>query len=173
MVLVDENFNNGLSDQWQILYGEPILSNGKLTASSDLWLAIGDPAWRNVQIDMQILLEIGGSTAAEAPAQIIPRFTDRNNFISFRANQCCNVNAAWLELKNGTEWSLVEGTLGPGIPGYEWQHLTIKVEGDKYTALINNRIHSYTVNNKYPFGALCLWLGKAISIDDLKVVALP
>ena len=50
-VIFEDDFEDGLSDNWEIVSGNPIVVNGMLTADQDTWLLVGDQSWKNVSVE--------------------------------------------------------------------------------------------------------------------------
>ena len=51
-VLFEDNFENGLSNAWEIVSGNPMIVNGMLTTDQDTWLMVGDPSWINYSVEL-------------------------------------------------------------------------------------------------------------------------
>ena len=50
-ILFEDNFENGLSNAWEVVSGNPMIVNGKLTTDQDTWLLVGDPSWKNISVE--------------------------------------------------------------------------------------------------------------------------
>jgi hypothetical protein len=52
-VLFEDNFDAGLSPDWEVISGNPIIVNGMLTTAQDTWLLVGDPEWINYSLEFR------------------------------------------------------------------------------------------------------------------------
>ena len=50
-ILFEDNFDDGLSDAWEIVIGSPIIVNGMLSTDQHTWLLVGDPNWKNYSVE--------------------------------------------------------------------------------------------------------------------------
>jgi len=50
-ILFEDDFENGLSDAWEVVSGNPMVVNGMLTTDRDTWLLVGDPSWKNYSVE--------------------------------------------------------------------------------------------------------------------------
>lgn len=56
-ILFEDDFEDGLSDEWDVVSGNPLIVNGKLTTDQDTWLLVGDPNWENVSVEFNTNFE--------------------------------------------------------------------------------------------------------------------
>ncbi len=52
-ILFEDDFDDGLSNAWEMVSGNPVVVNGTLSADQDTWLLVGDPTWTNYSVEFQ------------------------------------------------------------------------------------------------------------------------
>jgi len=50
-ILFEDDFEDGLSNAWEVVSGNPMVVNGMLTTDRDTWLLVGDPSWKNYSVE--------------------------------------------------------------------------------------------------------------------------
>jgi hypothetical protein len=96
------------------------------------------------------------------------RFQDLENMVALKTGY---VFLCWFTETNG-KWVSVPGT-GPG-PWYGvWSKMSIRIEGDKYTAYVNGKKSTSFVDSTYPSGKIAIYLNQDNLIDNFKIIQLP
>ena len=54
----EDDFDDGLSDAWEIVQGNPIVVNGMLSTDQNTWLMVGDPSWKNYSIESNLMFNL-------------------------------------------------------------------------------------------------------------------
>jgi|GEM_PF-4876453 len=174
--LFADDFENGLSPSWKVLSGEPLIVDGMLSANDPVWLEVGDPSWKNIKIEYQVKLSpYADCHYGPFPGTFYPysmliglRFQDKDNMIALKTGQC---GFLWFQVANGNWEQMPTSGNGPGASVLA--NITILIEGNKITALINGDRSTYFVSTLYPKGSIGLRLGRDSYIDNFKVNALP
>ena len=52
-ILFEGDFEDGLSDAWEVISGNPVVVNGMLTADQNTWVAVGDPTWTDYSVEFR------------------------------------------------------------------------------------------------------------------------
>lgn len=170
-VLFEDNFDQGLSPNWTVIFGDPIIAQGQLSGNGRTFISVGDVSWKNYEMSIKVRL---GYTKLKPddPPQVIPRFTDPENYIGYKLNMW-SWKAVWVEAKNGAEWTPIPNSENYGMKTFEWHTFQMKVEDKKYTVYVDGIKVSQLISDQYPNGGVGFLLDTIILIDDIKVVALP
>lgn len=172
-VLFEDDFSNGLSPNWTVLSGEPLIVNHSLTASTPTWLMIGDSSWKNYEITLKAQNNecwmYDGNGGDTLKAAIGVRATDSNNMVAYEwAN--CEQNMAFVT--NGS-WNIIPNAIINDYDSNVVRDIKITVQDNQITVVVDNVERSSIVNTKSTSGGVILIIpGKAI-ITDFKVIALP
>ncbi len=158
--LFEDNFNSGLNPAWQVISGEPILVNGRLTANTVTWLAVGDSSWTNYIVQFRrVSDQISGGCGS-------------GNVIAFRVQDIDNyISYFWHFCTSG--FQIAEGGKVTNLPGgtgntRNWHDFKFTVNGGEYTARLDNVTRTY-FNTVYTEGGLLLRLKPNTVIDDFIV----
>ncbi|HWQ04616.1 MAG TPA: helix-turn-helix transcriptional regulator [Longilinea sp.] len=169
-VLFEDNFTNGLSDGWTVLYGKPSLANEQLTGDGPLWITVGK-GWENYQIDMDVYPRNALAQISQ-PCQLIPRFTSQESYIAIKVIISTH-GTYWVETTDGKTWREIANSKGDNFYSFREQHLTMRVEGDKYSFELDGRKISSIFSDQYPRGGFGMWIDDNFIVDNVKIVALP
>jgi len=161
-VLFTDNFDAGLSPDWQVRSGTPVVVNDRLTASEPTWLIVGTPSWSDYVVDLWG--DASHCWASENENVVAVRVVDFENFIAFRWADC---ETAWFEVRDGT-WSEIPNSRSGGA-GYEMVHLRILVEGSKFSAYTGDERLSSFFSNAFPAGMVALRLEAKTQVDDFTI----
>jgi len=160
-VLFEDDFGSGLSDAWEIVYGNPIVINGTLSADQDTWLLVGDPTWTNYSV------EFLGETEKHffwADADIVGlRVADLDNMYAYKWT---TVETEWHIVENG-EWNVVPKSYVNDQRSVK--HFRFEVNGDSIKLLIDGVNESSFFDDKFTQGRIGLFISKDTVIDDFKV----
>jgi hypothetical protein len=126
----EDNFNNGLSSAWNILSGEPVISNGKLkTTEGGLVIGLCQKLPPNFSIQIDFDLNYG-----HAPGNVLKIVMDDIR-VDFN-----NTNVQWDEFRDNS-WNQIEYVNGWGDSG----NLRLVVNGNKYIVYLNGNKHSEVI----------------------------
>ena len=161
-ILFEDNFDDGLSDAWEIVQGSPVVVNGMLSTDQNTWLIVGDPSWKNYSIEFTSTEENYNSFYAGFNA-IGVRASDIDNMYAFKwveHESICSI------VRNG-EWGEVpQSSFKPGYSPYIFR---IIVKNDKISVFLNDDLKASFFSNEYNEGRIALKIYDATSIDNFKV----
>jgi len=161
-ILFEDNFDDGLSDAWEIVQGNPVVVNGMLSTDQNTWLIVGDPSWKNYSIEFTSTEENYNSFHSGFNA-IGVRASNIDNMYAFKwteAESICSI------VRNG-EWSEVPQS---GFkPGYSPYIFRIIVKDDKISVFLDDELKASFFNNEYIQGRIALKIYDVTSIDNFKI----
>lgn len=160
-ILFEDNFDQGLSDEWEVVMGNPIVVNGMLSSDQDTWILVGDPEWTNYSV------EFIGDTASNW-------FNWGFNVTGIRVIDIGNMYAyKWTTEQ--TEWHVVENGDWSILPqsstrlGVNMKNFKFDVKGNSVTLYIDG-VKAYSFfNEKYPQGRVGLMIAQDTVIDNFKI----
>jgi len=161
-ILFEDDFETGLSNDWEVVLGKPIIVNGTLSTDQDTWLLVGDSSWQNYSVEF----------ITDSPYGF---FWNGFNVIGVRAEGIDNMYAyKWTEsetgafiIKNG-DWAEVPQT---DIWLYHdaTMNFRMTVVDDLVTLYIDGgKILSF-VDDSFPSGKVALKLFAEATIDNFKI----
>jgi len=161
-ILFEDNFDDGLSDAWEIVSGNPIVVNGMLSSDQDSWVLIGDPTWTNysVEFDAESLANYWNQLGFNATAV---RVVDMDNMYAYK----------WVDQES--DWYVVENGSWNQIPqsdfrlGTETYNIRIVVKDDSITLYVDGMNESSFFSSKFPQGRIGLLIAQETLIDNFKV----
>ena len=160
-ILFEDDFDSGLSDAWEVVYGNPIVINSTLSADQDTWLLVGDPAWTDYSVEFQ------GETEKNffwADADIVGlRIADLDNMYAYKWT---TVETEWHIVENG-EWNVVPKSYVNDQRNIK--HFLFEVKGDSVKLLIDGVNESSFFDDKFTHGRIGLFISKDTVIDGFKV----
>lgn len=172
-VLFEDDFSNGLSPNWTVLSGEPLVVNHSLTASTPTWLMIGDSSWKNYEITLKVQNNecwmydgIGGDTRKAA---VGVRATNSNNMVAYEWANCEQEMAF---VKNGA-WEVIPNAIVNDESFSIMRNIKITVEGNQITVVVDNIERASITSTKSPSGGVVLIIPENGIVDDFKIVSLP
>jgi hypothetical protein len=166
-----DNFDDGLDPVWNVIYGQPVLTNGQLTSKIDTGIAAGDASWENYQIDVDV-----DTSQTDCP------FVDSSNSVGVRVS---DFDHAYWFVFTGCEaaWSSFAGGVNEGAPNLfpdttvntskGKKHITIKVDETKMSAYENGSQLSSIIDSKFHTGGIFLQVEAQTLFDNFKVTLLP
>lgn len=159
-----DDFEDGLDPAWTIIFGKPVVVDGQLTATESTMLSVGDPEWRNYEI--QFDSQPAGCRLNLENSFLGIRVADRENMLAYSFAAC---DSQWYYIKNG-DWSVVPNTFSGN-----WQgpvHFTF-VATENTITLYNraNKIHSF-VDTEYKMGYVILHLRQGSVLDNFEITLL-
>lgn len=160
--LLADNFDLGLSQDWIYLSGDPYVAYDRLTADEQSWLVVGDPSWSDYTVDFWG--DAGQCEHTEGENAVMVRVVDSENLIAFLWTECDSV---WLE-RHGSEWFEVPNSRSKGV-GLGMAHITVRVEGTRFTAYLGDEELSSISSELFPSGVVGLMLGPRTQVDDFTV----
>jgi hypothetical protein len=165
-VLIEENFENGLSSKWTVLSGEYAIMNRQLSiaTSQDFWMTLDAP-WDNYQISFKTST---GNSSASLRTVISTRFIDTGNFLGFTSNAG---RTKWVTLQNGRANDIPDSWVG-GDGALE-ATIIMTVRGNSMAVMMNGTNRGSMVETKLPAGKIAIHLMERDWISDFKIVQLP
>ena len=141
-LLFEDNFDNGLSNQWEVISGEPLVSNGLLSTNDVLWMVVGDPSWTDLKIEISLKASNHSYCSPEPfypryyAALLGLRFQDIENMIGLRLYTC---GLDWYIFKNN-QYELIPQGQAKGPSNTEFQTVIATVQGNKFTANVKGLV---------------------------------
>lgn len=165
-ILFEDDFNDGLDQQWSIESGNPIVVNGALTSDETTWLIIGDSSWTDYVIDFEA--DAAGCWFGHAEKQnvLAIRMANLNNFVSYVWQDC---ESYWYVRVDG-EWNQVPHT--EAAPRYEMVQFHITANGDEFVAEKGDERLSSFFESRFDQGYVGLRIGEGTIIDNFKITSL-
>jgi hypothetical protein len=166
-VLFKDDFDEGLLPEWNVLLGESLYVNGKLTTDSDLIMFTGDETWTDYSVTFEGHCSYGESVNGSG-CYIGVRVLDTNNFIGYLF---WRYEGVWFTVVDG----IVEKVTGSSYRSvyYNPNHYRITVEGNVFSVYINGNLKGTVINTDYPSGGIGIKLRTKTSIDNLVITRLP
>lgn len=165
-LLFNDDFDEGLSELWEVLSGNPIVANKVLTADQATWLSIGDETWADYSVEFTA----DSSTCTLTPTNsnlIAVRVNDLGNAIMFGWTNCFT---AWYVVEGG-DYGEVPGTrASSGVSDMVKVRLIVK--GDLMTATVGGVDVSSFFNTRFETGGVSLRLKASSSVDSFSVRAI-
>ena len=162
-VLFEDNFDQGISDAWEVVSGNPYVVDGRLASDQDTWLVVGDPSWKNYSIEYDTYdkyaknIYYGFNVAA----------VRMMNMDHMYAGKWTNMETQWFIVENG-KWNEIPHSLKYFNFSEVINH-RITVEGNIITVYINGINHFSFVDTKYPQGRVGIMVYKDTQIDNFKI----
>ena len=161
IVLFEDNFETGLSPQWQLVYCNPLVVNGMLTADRDTVLLVGDSSWTDYQIDFDA--DAADCWFSWSSNYLGVRVNNADNMIAYKWADC---ESYWYVVKNGSWQEVPASEFGPG---YEMLHFTIKVQGSELSVYVDGLKESSFINTEFTQGKLYLAIAADTLIENFMV----
>jgi len=166
----EDDFDNGLGAVWIVIFGDPVVKDGRLTSNIGAGIAAGDPAWENYQIDFDV-----DATQADCG------FTDSSNSMGVRVQDFDH--AYWFAFTScNAVWSLLAGGADPENSGLfagtrvdvlnKAKHITIQVDETKMSAFENGKLLNSITDSAYKTGCIFLQIEAGTFYDNFKVTLL-
>lgn len=172
-----DNFDQGLSDDWQQILGTWRMVDGKLTADqSNSWslILVGDDRWQDYAIDMDIL------SSKRDEIRIILR-AKGNSYIAFEtSSKLTSFGSNWILFQDGVPNTIAHtdtGGLNGGTAGYLKSHFRIEVQDDIYKAFSDGVLISQIQEKSLTSGEVGISLKDSSNdvtlIDNFVISVLP
>ena len=158
----EDTFDEGLSDAWEVVSGNPIIVNGMLSTDQDTWLMVGDPTWEDYSIEFKSDF-YGYGTYSFGFNAIGVRASDIDNMYAYKWVEHESVSAI---VQNG-EW--MEIPQSEFMPGNEQLNFRITIKDNKFSVFVNDELKTSFFDEKYKKGQVALKLHPETTIDDFKV----
>ncbi|MCL4264785.1 MAG: hypothetical protein KJ069_16300 [Anaerolineae bacterium] len=163
VVLFADDFTNGISDQWEELFGEPDWVNGAMTFSDNVTIVVGDESWTNYKVSFDAS-EMWCRSGFESAGIVIGlRAQDYHNMMAVSILDKGNCGAAWLFVKNGI-YELIANS-GSAPPG---NHIEVSVFDGLYSLRNGKQVRE----DAYVSGKVVLLVDPGIIIDNFVVTQL-
>jgi hypothetical protein len=170
-VLHSDNFQKGLDEQWDKLYGNASIVSGILTTDDNVMLTVGDSNWINYDITLKSTAskDMHYCTDTLEHDYVAFRMQDRNNFYAFSWGRC---GTAWYIVENG-DWSMVPESYVQDLIQKNDHEIEIDIEGNFFQAYVDGNPQANFYDDRYTSGGLGLRIDKFVTVDDWLVKALP
>jgi DNA-binding CsgD family transcriptional regulator len=162
-VLFEDNFDQGLSEVWDVVSGNPMIVNGMLTSDQDVWLMVGDPTWKNYSVEFKAETDIN---AANLGFNIIGvRVVDIDNMYAYEFS---TYDTLWSIVKDG-KWNAIPGSTNLSGEKLNISDFKIIVNNSSITFYIDGIQKFSFVDSKYPHGQLIFKVSQGSIFDNFKV----
>jgi len=160
-ILFEGDFEDGLSDAWEVISGNPVVVNGMLTADQNTWVAVGDPTWTDYSVEFR---------ASSKYAY----YNWGSNFTAVRMNGIENMyvyewvvsQSRWHIVENG-DWNEVpQSEFRPGSGFVEYK---IVVKGNSITTYIGGIQKLAFFDDKFSHGRVGIMITEETLIDNFIV----
>lgn len=162
-ILFEDNFDNGLSPDWKIESGHPIVVSGTLSADQDTTLTVGDPSWGNYQVEFSVK---GGDCCDDRVIAV--RVVDSNNMVGFTYSWCYGCFTGWYVLKDGQKNKIPNTDKAPSA-----NQIRLVAQNNKFSVFSGNELLSSFYDDSFQQGKIALMIGRNDTIDNFRVTALP
>jgi hypothetical protein len=160
-ILFEDDFEQGLSDSWEVISGNPVVVNGMLSSDRDTWILVGDPNWTNYSV------EFDADTYSNW-------YSWGYNVFGIRV-QDIDKMYAYKWTTEQTEWYVVENGDWDAMPqsdqrvGTGMKNFRMVANGDSITMYIDGvNVYSF-YSDKYPQGRVGFLIGAETIIDNFKI----
>jgi hypothetical protein len=179
-ILFQDNFDDGLSSEWNTYDGQWLVSNGTLTLLADdidsyKWIALRKPEWKNYVLSLTVNIPFQSSAAQSHVAVAVRNEGSQSKYIGVPVDT----------IRNRAYWAFIEGYSDTAIAGLNegseflsGSNMELEVNNDTYTLRINGREVQKISMTGYSSGGISLGiycyseLG-CPSFDNVKVTYLP
>jgi len=162
-VLFEDNFDQGLSEDWEVISGNPMIVDGMLTSDQDVWLMVGNLAWKNYSVEFTAETDIN---AANLGFNIIGvREVDIDNMYAYKLS---TYDTLWSIVKNG-KWNAIPDSTDHSDKNLNLNDFRITVNKSSITFYINGIQNFSFVDSNYPQGRVVLKVSQGSTFDDFKV----
>jgi hypothetical protein len=162
-----DDFEDGLSSNWTVHYGDPFISEGRLTSNVGAGMAAGDVAWKNYRIEFDV-----------DTSQVDCSFVDTANSLGVRVQDF--EHAYWFVFTNcNSGWSLFVGGFPDLLPdtavntSNDVKHFSIHVDETKLSAYENGSLISSITDERFQTGNIFLQIEARTYYDNFQVTLLP
>jgi hypothetical protein len=163
-----DNFDNGLSPEWIVVYGNPVISNGQLQAGEQTLLSVGDTSWTDYTVEFDV--NMGRFTCGDDESSTLGvRANDIDNMLLLRFHPC---ETEWSSVINGNR-NVIPGTF-LGNQGFidVLVHFIVTVEGNKITFREKSDLLNSLVDTDHPSGNVYLKVRPETVFDNFKITLL-
>ncbi len=157
--LFEDDFNEGLSNEWVPVSGILIVVNDMLTAEENAWVLVGDSSWTDYTIEFD-----GNAQSCRGDSFLAVRLQDLENMIVFSFAHC---ETFWYIVENG-EWNDVPNA-NTGNIGNGWSSFRIIVEGDEFTFYDDGDRKTSFNDSRFPQGGVGLMVRANAQVDNFLV----
>ena len=162
-ILFEDNFDQGLSEAWEVVSGNPMVVNGMLSSDQDSWIIVGDPTWENYSVEFTAEPDIN---AANLGFNVIGvRVVDMDNMYAYKLSR---YETLWSIVKSG-KWNAISESADHLRSEFPRDVIRITVNKNSITLYINSTQRFSFVDSKYPQGRVLLKVCPGTTIDNFKV----
>jgi hypothetical protein len=160
-----DEFTNGKSDNWQTVYGTPIITNNSLTFSDHTLMTLGD-----LGSDIEVSFDVSNMQCQQHVGSrgitIGLRYQNPNNMVALRIFDQDDCAVTWFLVKDG-KWNKIPNSTSqlPPKDNNGVRHLVITVQGNTYNAPFGVPV----VLEEFLSGGVALIASPSVIIDNFKV----
>jgi hypothetical protein len=166
--LFSDDFNNGKSPLWQVLYGsEPVIVNGALNFNDLTLMVVESTEWTDYEVhfwvsNMQCQQHVGSRGLT-----IGVRVQNANNMVGLRLNDQDDCAATWMIMQIG-EWTEVPNSTFklPPVDANGGRNLVVRVQGNEFSSPIGTSV----IVENFPTGGIAFLGSPAVIIDNVAVI---
>lgn len=145
-----DDFDEGVSDDWQRIYGDYHTIDGKITTDGSAMIAVGETTWDDYQITLDY--ESGDCTSGRPFEAVAVRMMEENHMLVLNFTAC---HVRWFAVRNGG-WKEIEGSYKGIWEGYKLKNLRIVAEGDRFSTFVNGELVKEMSISGFPTGKVGL-----------------
>ena len=160
-----DDFNNGLGAGWQVLFGNPMVVDDRLTATEETWLIAGNSSWTNYEVRFDYETKCGWYNHCHALNGV--RVQDADNMVAFK--WACFVHT-WQMCEDG-QCTIISEDLQGGVEGWVGS-MIVTVSGNKVSARVGSTSLGSFHFDGFSSGKVLVGLDKRTWIDNFRVVPL-
>lgn len=162
-----DDFSDGLDPAWTVVSGNPMVVNEQLTSSDAAVLSIGNPLWRNYEIEFDIKI----------PTGFCGLDNDRENFVGIRALDFDNMLRFDFDTCE-TAWHIVsagEALTVPNTPtGYRMgsggkMHIVVTAVDDKISLRVDTKLINSFIDSTFQSGIIFIRLRPDSLYDNFSI----
>jgi len=164
-----DDFNNGKSDQWQLIYGsDPVIVNGSLTFNDNTQMII-DQEWTDYELSFYVSNMHCQEHVSSQGLTVGLRVQDANNMVALRINDQDYCGGTWVQIQN-SEWNKLPNSNFklPPVDSNGGRQITIRVQGNTFSAPIGTSV----VIENYATGGIAFIGAQGVTVDNVRVTLL-
>ncbi len=163
--LILDDFTNGKSDLWQMIYGSPLIVNNALTFE-EVTLMVLDEQWTDVEVSFDVSNMQCQQHVGSRGVTVALRYQNPNNMVALRIFNQDDCAATWFLIKDG-KWNKLPNSTFPLPPrdSNGVRHWVMNVQGNTY----NSPFGIPVVIEDFSMGGVALLADPNVIIDNFKV----
>jgi hypothetical protein len=154
-----DDFEDGLDPAWEVVSGDVVIVNGRLTTSGGATLLVGDRSWVNYEVECD-----SWSSSAYPSNRLWVRVQDVDDYAYFRWR---GFDTNWGIMRNGS--AQVVPNSESGYIGTGHHLIRVVVSDSEYRAYISGARVSSFIDNRFPDGPVGINLYEGAQVDNFTV----